>query len=94
MKRYVVAGRKLPNLSYGRIGDTVEKCVMQSYGYWVGEGGRHVTSYIRVDKPDLNEKGEKVFRQYEMDRHHRFWLASEDRWEDYMDDDIQFLEDM
>ena len=93
MKRYISAARQLPNLSYGKLAETGERCVMQSNGYWVGDGGRRITSYIRVDKPEYNAKGEKVFRQYIMDRQHRFWLETEDPWEDYMDDNITYLGD-
>ena len=93
MKKYVKAARMLPNISYGRIAETGEKCVMQSNGYWEGPGGRRITSYWRVDKPDLNEKGERVYRQYSMDRHHRFWLETEDAWEDYMEDWLDYPTD-
>lgn len=88
MKKYIMSGRNLPNLSYGTIENTGEKCVMQSCGYWVAGGGRRVTSYHRVDKPDYNDKGERVYRQYSMDRQHRFWIETEDPWEDYYEDVI------
>jgi len=77
-----ILAKRLPNTSYGTIAETGEKCVMQSNGYWVGAGGVHITSYHRVDKPDYNDKGERVFRQYSMDRGHRFYIETEDPWED------------
>ena len=92
MKRYIVSGRQLPNLTYGTIADTGERCAMQSTGYWTGAGGRHITSYQRVDKPEYNSRGEQVYRQYTMDRQHRFYLETEDSWEYWMDDQIQFLD--
>lgn len=92
MKRYITSGRKLPNLSYGTLAETGERCIMQSNGYWVGEGGRRITSYQRVDKPDYNSNGDKVFRQYSMDRQHRFYVETEDKWEYYMND-FEYLED-
>ncbi len=58
----------------GRIENTNEECIMQANGFWVGEKGRHITSYIRIDKPETD-----VHRQYSMDRHHRFWIETEDR---------------
>lgn len=66
---------------------------MQPSGNWAGAGGRQITSYLRVDKPDYNERGERVFRQYSRDRHHRFYVETEDRYEDYMDDWIIYNED-
>ena len=93
MKRYIKSARSMPNLSYGTIAETGERCVMQSNGYWTGEGGRRITSYHRVDKPDLDEKGNRVYRQYSMDRQHRFYLEAEDTWQDYMDDWITYLSD-
>lgn len=59
----------------GTIEATGEKCRMQSTGYWVGEGGRHITSYVRVDK----DEPEGIERQYSMDRQHRFWIETEDK---------------
>lgn len=59
----------------GSIYETGERCQMQANGFWVGEKGRRITSYIRIDK---NEP-EGIFRQYSMDRHHRFFIESEDR---------------
>lgn len=76
-----ILAKRLPNTSYGTIAETGEKCVMQSNGYWVGAGGVHITSYHRVDKPDYNNKGERVFRQYCMDRQHRFYVETEDPWD-------------
>ena len=57
----------------GTIENTTESCIMEANGYWVGAKGRHITSYVRVDKKD-----EKVFRQYSKDRNNRFWVESED----------------
>lgn len=54
----------------GRIEDTEEKCIMKSNGFWVGYKGTKITSYVRIDKPDNC--------QYSMDRHHRFWIETED----------------
>lgn len=63
----------------GKIGDTGERCVMRPYGYWTA-GGRRITSYVRVDKEvEYDSSGNPVFRQYSMDKHHRFWIESEDR---------------
>lgn len=59
----------------GTIEATGERCKMQSNGYWVGAGGRHITSYIRVDK----DEPEGIERQYSMDRQHRFWIETEDK---------------
>ena len=64
----------LPVIS-GTIETTGEKCKMQATGYWVAARGRHVTSYVRVDK---NEP-EGIERQYSMDKHHRFWIETEDK---------------
>lgn len=55
--------------TYGTLAETGEKVIMTSTGYWIGEGGRHVTSYERVDK---KEEG----YQYSMDRKHRFYLEA------------------
>ena len=57
----------------GTIEDTKESCVMIANGYWVGEKGRHITSYERIDKKDPN-----IYRQYSKDRHNRFWVETED----------------
>ncbi len=63
----------------GKIASTDERCVMKPNGYWVGTGGRHITSYERVDKDvEYNDRGEPVNRQYSMDRQHRFWVETED----------------
>ena len=59
----------------GRIENTEERCKMQATGYWIGEGGRHITSYIRVDKDEPTG----IERQYSMDRQHRFWIETEDK---------------
>ena len=56
--------------TYGRLADTGERCVMQANGFWVAAGGRHVTSYVRVDKEDN--------KQYSMDRKHLFYVETED----------------
>ena len=64
----------LPVIS-GTIYETGEKCKMQSNGFWVGEHGRHITSYIRVDK----DEPEGLERQYSMDRQHRFFIETEDK---------------
>jgi len=78
MKRYINASRELGTVS-GTIAETGEKCVMRMNGYWVGAGGRHISRYERVDKDvEYNEKGQPVFRQYSMDRHHKFYLETED----------------
>ena len=52
----------------GRLAANGEKCVMQQYGFWVAAGGRKVTAWIRVDKPDN--------KQYSMDRHHNFYVET------------------
>lgn len=54
----------------GTIENTNERCEMVSNGYWIGENGRHITSYERVDKEDN--------KQYSMDKYHRFWIETED----------------
>lgn len=59
----------------GTIETTGEKCKMQMNGFWIGARGRHISSYIRVDK---NEP-EGIERQYSMDRQHRFWIETEDK---------------
>ena len=64
----------LPVIS-GTIYETGERCKMQANGYWVGERGRHITSYIRVDKDEPTG----IERQYSMDRHHRFFIETEDK---------------
>ena len=64
----------LPVIS-GTIYETGERCKMQSNGYWTGSKGRHITSYVRVDK---NEP-EGIARQYSMDRKHRFFIETEDK---------------
>ena len=76
MKKYIRSSRALS----GTIENTCERCKMIPTGYWVGSGGRHITSYARVDKK------EDKFRQYSMDRHRRFWIETEDDWEDWMDE--------
>ena len=64
----------------GRIEDSNERCVMVPCGYWVGYGGRKITSYERVDKDvEYDKNGKPVKRQYSMDRQHRFWIETEDR---------------
>ena len=78
MIRYVKAERE-PGVISGRIAETGEPCKMRMNGYWVGGGGKHISSYERVDKEvEYNEDGRPVYRQYSMDRHHRFWLETED----------------
>lgn len=68
----------------GRIAETGEHCVMEPNGYWVGAGGRKITSYERVDKDvEYNDAGEPVRRQYSMDRQHRFWVETEDEIKNY-----------
>lgn len=68
----------------GRIAETGERCVMEPNGYWVGPNGRKITSYVRVDKDiEYNDKGEPVYRQYSMDRQHRFWVETEDEIKNY-----------
>ena len=59
----------------GTIHETGERCKMQMNGFWVGANGRHISSYIRVDQ---NEP-EGIERQYSMDRHHNFFIETEDR---------------
>lgn len=54
----------------GTIEDTGERCKMVMAGYWVGERGRHISSYVRVDKFD--------WKQYSMDRGHHFWIETDD----------------
>lgn len=83
MKRYIKCysenyNPNLPVIS-GRIENTDEGCKMQSNGFWVGQGGRRITSYIRVDKDfEYDSNGNPVLRQYSMDRKHRFWVETED----------------
>lgn len=78
MKRYIASKRE-PGIVSGRLASTGEPCVMRINGYWIGGNGQHITSYERVDKEvEYNEDGDPVFRQYSMDRHHRFFLESED----------------
>ena len=36
----------------GKIEGTSERCKMQSNGFWVGAHGKHITSYVRVDKDE------------------------------------------
>ena len=68
----------------GKIADTNEPCVMQANGYWMGDKGRKITSYERVDKDvEYDDKGNPVKRQYSMDRQHRFWIETEDMIHDY-----------
>lgn len=84
MKRYIKFysenyNPEIPIIS-GKIEDTDERCKMQANGYWVGAGGKHITSYQRIDKDvEYDNAGNPVFRQYSMDRHHRFWVETEDR---------------
>lgn len=54
----------------GTIENTNERCKMVATGYWIGEKGRHITSYKRVDKEDN--------KQYSMDKYRRFWIETED----------------
>lgn len=78
MLLYIRAYSESPIIS-GRIENTDERCKMRANGYWTGEGGRHITSYERVDKDiEYDEKGRPVLRQYSMDRQHRFWIETED----------------
>lgn len=73
MKRYIKS-----DIS-GKIADTDERCTMRANGYWVGRGGRKITSYSRTDKEvEYRDDGTSVVRQYSMDRHHRFWAETED----------------
>lgn len=58
----------------GTIEDTGERCAMQSVGYWIGAKGRHITSYVRVDK----KEPDGISRQYSMDRQHHFWIETEE----------------
>lgn len=63
----------------GRIEDTDERCIMRATGYWTG-GGKRTTSYERVDKEvEYDDNGNPVYRQYSMDKKHRFWIETEDR---------------
>ena len=63
----------------GKIEDTDERCKMEPNGFWT-DGGRRVTSYVRVDKDiEYDKNGNPVKRQYSMDRQHRFWIETEDR---------------
>ena len=59
----------------GKIEGTGERCKMQANGYWIGAKGRHITSYIRIDQ---NEP-EGIERQYSMDKHHTFYIETEDK---------------
>lgn len=60
-------------MTVGRLADTGERVEMQMTGYWVAGGGRHVSSYERVGgEPDGK------YRQYSMDRHHNFYVETED----------------
>ena len=54
----------------GTLAETGEQVEMVNNGYWIGYKGRHISSYVRVDKLDTC--------QYSMDRHHRFYLETED----------------
>lgn len=68
-----------PKPTRGTIASTGERCEMRANGYWTGERGRHITSYERIDKPiEYNERGAPVIRQYSMDRHHKFYIETED----------------
>lgn len=58
----------------GTLFETGERCKMQMIGYWIGGGGRRISSYIRIDKEEPDGK----YRQYSMDRKHIFYLESED----------------
>lgn len=81
MKRYIKSDYELvePRSTKGTIAETGEKCVMRMNGYWVGAGGRHITSYERVDKKvEYDDRGNPVIRQYSMDRQHRFYIETED----------------
>lgn len=64
----------------GTIFETGEKCKMQINGYWIGGNGRHISSYERIDnlEPEHDKYGRTVYRQYSMDRHHKFYLETED----------------
>lgn len=59
----------------GKIEGTSERCKMQMNGFWIGAHGKHISSYVRVDK----DEPEGIERQYSMDRHHNFWIETEDR---------------
>lgn len=60
---------------YGTLSTTGEKCAMQANGFWYGERGRRITSYIRVDT--CEPAG--ISRQYSMDRKHVFYIETEDK---------------
>lgn len=78
MKKYIKSEREV-GVTSGRIAETGEPCKMRMNGYWVGAGGRHISSYERIDKEvEYDDEGRPVFRQYSMDRQHRFWLETED----------------
>lgn len=62
------------SLTYGTLAETGEKCVMRMTGYWIGSGGRHISSYERVDQQETD-----IHRQYSMDRKHRFYVETEDK---------------
>lgn len=82
MKKYIKSNESdYPEVrsTRGTIYETGEKCLMRSTGYWVGARGQHITSYERVDKDvEYDDRGRPVYRQYSMDRHHLFYLETED----------------
>ena len=68
----------------GRIAETGEPCRMQNNGYWTAAGGRHITSYIRIDvETEYNKAGRPVFRQYTKDRYNNFYVETEDDKHEY-----------
>lgn len=79
MKRYIISKAvREPGTVSGRIGNTDERCLMRPTGYWTSNG-RRITSYERVDKEiEYAADGSPVYRQYSMDRNHRFWVETED----------------
>ena len=79
MKKYISAKREIGVVS-GKIAETGEPCKMRMTGYWTGAQGKHISSYERIDKEvEYDDQGRAVYRQYSMDRHHRFWVETEDR---------------
>lgn len=74
-----------PKPTRGTIASTGERCEMRANGYWTS-GTKHITSYERIDKPiEYNERGAPVIRQYSMDRHHKFYIETEDEAPDSRD---------
>lgn len=78
MKKYIIASRENGTVR-GTIAETGEPCIMRMTGYWIGARGRHISSYERVDKEvEYDDRGRAVYRQYSMDRQHKFYLETED----------------